>query len=132
VFMVSKVFLPGMIERRAGSIVNVTSIAARIGGGGGSAHYGAAKGGVSSLTRGLAKEVAPYGIRVNGISPGFIETRFHASTPAERKAQLLTTIPLQRAGAAEDCVGAVLFLVSPGANYLTGEIIEINGGQLMD
>jgi 3-oxoacyl-[acyl-carrier protein] reductase len=132
VFLVSNAFLPNMIERQSGCIVNVASIAGRNGGGGGSVPYGSAKGGVIALTFGLAQEVAKYGIRVNGVNPGVIDTRFHQRfTPQQRLEQLANMIPLHRLGTAEECAQVVLFLASPAASYITGEVIEVNGGQLV-
>lgn len=111
-------------------VVNVSSIAAHTGGGPHAFAYAAAKGGVISLTRGLARELGPRGIRVNGIAPGTITTPFHErfSTPEGLEA-VRRTVPLQRLGTPEDCAGAVLFLVSPLSAFLTGETIEVNGGQ---
>lgn len=128
VFFATRAALPHM--RDGGRIVNVSSVAARHGGGPGAFAYAAAKGGVMTLTRGLAKELAPRNIRVNTIAPGVIETPFHDkfSTP-----ELLETfrkaIPLGRLGTPEECAGAVLYLVSPLASYVTGQTIDINGGQ---
>lgn len=111
-------------------IVNVTSVAARHGGGPGAYAYAAAKGGVMTLTRGLAKELAPRNIRVNAIAPGVIDTPFHEkmSTP-ELLESFRKGIPLGRLGTPDECAGAVLYLVSPLASYITGETIDINGGQ---
>jgi len=128
VFFATKAALPhlGLGAR----IVNVSSIAARHGGGPGALAYAAAKGGVMTLTRGLAKELATRNIRVNAIAPGVIDTPFHErySTP-----ELLETfkkgIPLGRLGTPDECADAVLYLVSPLASYITGQTIDINGGQ---
>jgi len=128
VFFATKAALPHLGD--GARIVNVSSVAARHGGGPGAFAYAAAKGGVMTLTRGLAKELASRNIRVNAISPGIIETPFHDkfSTP-----ELLETfrkgIPLGRLGTAEECAGAVLYLVSPLASYVTGQSIDVNGGQ---
>ena len=128
VFFATKAALPHL--GNGARIVNVSSIAARHGGGPGAFAYAAAKGGVMTLTRGLAKELASRNIRVNAIAPGVIETPFHDkfSTP-----ELLETfrkgIPLGRLGTSEECAGAVLYLVSPLASYVTGQSIDINGGQ---
>lgn len=113
-----------------GRIVNVTSIAAHTGGSVGAAAYASAKGGVVTLTRSMALELAPRQITVNAISPGVIMTRFHErhSTP-ERLTSFLSQIPLGRLGTAEDCAAAVVFLASPAAAFITGEVLEINGGQ---
>jgi 3-oxoacyl-[acyl-carrier protein] reductase len=120
-------------QGRGGSIVNVSSIAARNGGGPGAYLYAGAKGFVSTATRGLAKELAPDRIRVNAVSPGVIQTPFHDrfSTP-----QLLESfkaaIPLARIGEPDDCVGAFLYLASEQlSGYVTGQILEVNGGQYM-
>jgi 3-oxoacyl-[acyl-carrier protein] reductase len=121
------------LRRQGGVIVNTSSIAARNGGGPGSGLYAAAKAFVSNLTRGLAKELASDGIRVNAVAPGVIATPFHErfSTPGQMAA-MVATIPMGRAGTAEDCVGAYLFLASETlSRYVTGQVIEVNGGQLM-
>jgi 3-oxoacyl-[acyl-carrier protein] reductase len=113
-----------------GRIVNMSSLAARNGGGPGAAAYAAAKAGLLGLSRGLAKELAPRGITVNAVAPGLIlETPFHDTfnTEAGRQAAI-ATIPLQRGGVPNDVAGAVLFLVSDLAGFITGEVTEINGG----
>ncbi|MGH2316417.1 SDR family NAD(P)-dependent oxidoreductase [Planococcus sp. SE5232] len=133
VVQVTQSVLPLMKQQKTGAIINMTSIAARNGGGGGAVTYAAAKGAVSTLTRGLAKELAENGIRVNGIAPGVIETPFHErySTP-ELVEKMVASAPLGRAGTAEEIAGAALYLASELASYVTGEIIEVNGGMLMD
>jgi 3-oxoacyl-[acyl-carrier protein] reductase len=120
-------------ETKTGSIINTTSIAARTGGSGGAGIYGSAKAFVSNLTRVLARELAPFGIRVNAVAPGVILTPFHErySTP-EQLAAIKGSIPLGRLGTPEDCVGAFEFLADDRMSaYITGQIIEVNGGQLM-
>jgi 3-oxoacyl-[acyl-carrier protein] reductase len=122
--------LPGMLSRGSGAIVNMASVAARNGGSSGNALYGAAKAAVATWTRGLAKEVARSGVRVNAMSPGVIATRFHErfSTP-ESFANLVAAIPVGRAGVAADLVGPALFLASDMmSGYVTGQILEVNGG----
>ena len=98
-------------------------------GGTGAAHYAAAKGAIHTFTRALAKEVAPHGIRVNGVAPGLIATRFHDrfSTPDKRQATVAQT-PLRREGTPTDVAGACLYLASDLAAFVTGEIVEVNGG----
>ena len=125
--------LPGMQTRGSGAIVNVTSQAARTGGSLGTGLYASTKAYISTFTRALAKEAVAYGVRVNGLSPGVIQTPIHDRfTPPELMEQLRTMIPMQRIGRAEECVGAVLFLVSEEmASYVTGQIIEVNGGLVM-
>ncbi|WP_274650840.1 SDR family NAD(P)-dependent oxidoreductase [Paenibacillus humicola] len=133
VYLVTKEALPLLRQAGKGRIINVTSVAARNGGGFGSLAYAASKGGVSTLTRGMAKDLVEYGITVNGIAPGVIATPFHDRySPPEIRSKALTTIPMGREGTPEESVGAALFLASDYASYLTGEIIEVNGGQLMD
>jgi 3-oxoacyl-[acyl-carrier protein] reductase len=113
-----------------GRIVNMSSLAARNGGGSGAVAYAAAKAGLLGLTRGLAKELAPWGITVNAVAPGLIlETPFHTTFNTEEGRQAaIATIPLQRGGVPNDVAGAVLFLVSDLAGFITGEVTEINGG----
>lgn len=126
--------VPPMRSRgEGGSIINVTSIAARHGGGPGAFLYAGAKGFVSTATRGLAKELVPDRIRVNAVSPGVIDTPFHErySTPQMMEA-FKTVIPMGRVGTADECVGAFLYLASESlSSYVTGQIIEVNGGQYM-
>jgi 3-oxoacyl-[acyl-carrier protein] reductase len=132
VYLCSQAALPMMKRQGKGKIINVTSVAARNGGGPGSVAYATAKGGVSTLTRAMAKELISEGILVNGIAPGVITTPFHDRyTPPEVREQMAKSIPIGREGTPEETIGAVLFLASPAADYLVGEIIEINGGQLM-
>jgi 3-oxoacyl-[acyl-carrier protein] reductase len=116
-----------------GSIINVSSIAARHGGGPGSVIYAAAKGFIATATRGWAKELVKDGIRVNAVSPGVIATPFHDRySTAEQLAAMQATIPMNRIGSPEECVGAFLYLASEQlSGYVTGQIIEVNGGQYM-
>ena len=132
VFLCSKAVLPMMKRQGSGRIINVTSVAARNGGGPGSAAYASAKGGVSTLTRAMAKELVSDNILVNGVAPGVITTPFHDRfTPPDVRENMAAAIPMGREGTPEEVAGAVLFLASPWADYLVGEIIEVNGGQLM-
>ena len=120
-------------QGRGGNIINVTSIAARHGGGPGSVIYAATKGFVSTATRGWAKELVGDRIRVNAVSPGVVMTPFHErfSTPELLKS-MQATIPMNRLGEPDECSGAFLFLASDAmSSYVTGQLIEINGGQLM-
>lgn len=121
------------LKKNGGTIINTSSLAARNGGGPGATLYGASKGFVSTITRGLAKELAKDKIRVNAVAPGIILTPFQErySTPEQLKA-LMAGIPMGYGGSAEECVGAYLFLASDMlSGYLTGQVIEVNGGQLM-
>jgi 3-oxoacyl-[acyl-carrier protein] reductase len=121
-----------MIERQKGAIINVVSIAGRNGGGPGAGPYAAAKGGLITYTKSLAKELAPHGVRVNAISPGVIDTPFHEvfSTP-EMMRNFVAMIPLGRVGTPIECAKVVAFLASDAASYVVGETIEVNGGQMM-
>jgi 3-oxoacyl-[acyl-carrier protein] reductase len=121
------------LAKNGGFVINTTSIAARNGGANGAMIYAAAKGFVSTITKGHAKELIGEKIRVNGVSPGVITTPFHErySTPDALEA-IRKTIPAGRLGVAEDCVGAYLFLASEMlSSYVVGQIVEVNGGQLM-
>jgi 3-oxoacyl-[acyl-carrier protein] reductase len=132
VFLCSKAVLPMMKRQGSGRIINMTSVAARNGGGPGSAAYATAKGGVSTLTRAMAKDLVSDNILVNGVAPGVITTPFHDRfTPPDVRENMAAAIPMGREGTPEEVAGAVLFLASPWADYLVGEIIEVNGGQLM-
>ncbi len=128
VFWACRAALPHL--RRGARIVNAASIVAHTGGGHHSYPYAAAKGGVISLTRGLANELAPRGIRVNAISPGTIDTPFQTrfSSP-ERLAEIRAATPMQRLGSAAECADAILYLVSDLSAFVTGEVLEVNGGQ---
>lgn len=126
----SRTALPALVASK-GAIVNTGSISGRTGGSAGSSLYSAAKAFQASLARSLATELAPHGIRVNAVSPGTVDTDFHQrySTP-DKLAQTAARIPLKRLGTAQDCVGAYLFLASGRlAGYITGQVIEVNGGQ---
>mgnify|MGYP001163168660 FL=1 len=132
VFYVSQAVLPLMKPLGKGCIINVSSIAARTGGGPGSFIYAAAKGGVTTLTRGMARELAEYDIRVNAIAPGVISTPFHDRfSPPPIRESYAKQILLGREGTAEETAWAALFLASDQASYITGEMIDVNGGQLM-
>ena len=131
-FLCSQAVAASMMERKTGAIVNVSSIAGRNGGALGSIHYSTAKGGLITLTKGFAKELAPYGVRVNAVSPGVIDTPYHErfSTPEAMKGYV-AGIPLGRVGTPEEVASVIAFLASDAASYLSGETIEINGGMLM-
>ena len=128
-FLACQSALRSMEPRKSGTIVLMSSLAAFDGGGPGASHYAATKGAVATYVRALAKEVGPLGIRVNGVAPGLIGTRFHDvfSTTEGRKATVERT-PLRREGTPKDVAEAVLFLASDSSSYLSGEIIQINGG----
>jgi 3-oxoacyl-[acyl-carrier protein] reductase len=128
-FLCCRAALRHMEPRKAGDLILMSSLAAHDGGGFGASHYAASKGALLTYTRALAKEVGPLGIRVNGIAPGLIATRFHDTfTPPEGRKATVERTPLRREGTPEDVAGAALFLASPAASFLTGETIEVNGG----
>ena len=133
VFFACRTVAKIMEAQRSGSIINTTSVAARNGGGGGAGLYGSAKGFVSTITRVLAKELAPFGVRANAVAPGVIMTPFHQRySNAEQLEASRQTIPLGRIGTPEECVGAYQFLADDSmSGYITGQVIEVNGGQIM-
>jgi 3-oxoacyl-[acyl-carrier protein] reductase len=129
--MCTKYAVPHMAK--GGAIINLTSVAARHGGGPGASLYAGSKGFVSTATKGLAKELVGRQIRVNAVAPGVITTPFHDkfTTPEQLEAMRLT-IPMGRLGEADECVGAFIYLASNKlSGYVTGQIIEVNGGQYM-
>lgn len=128
-----RAIIPVFRRQGGGNIINVTSIAARNGGGPGVVLYAATKGFVSTLTRGLAKELVGDKVRVNGVAPGVILTPLHdRHTPQATLDALRATIPMGRLGTPDECAGAFLYLASDAASgYVTGQILEVNGGQLM-
>jgi 3-oxoacyl-[acyl-carrier protein] reductase len=132
-FVVSNVVMPDMKKKKAGKIINLSSQAAHDGGGGGAAAYAAAKGGIWTFTKSLAKELAPFGITVNCVSPGFIgQTAFHNTfTPKEVHEKVPSMVPLGRAGKPADIANVVLFMASSLSDYMTGQTIEVNGGLYM-
>ena len=124
---------PAMMEQRSGAIVNVASVAARNGGSLGIIPYASAKAAVLCMTKGLAKELIPYGIRVNAVNPGVIDTPFHErfTSPAQMQA-LVSGIPQGRSGKAPEIASVIAFLASEDASHVVGETIEVNGGMRMD
>jgi 3-oxoacyl-[acyl-carrier protein] reductase len=121
-----------LLEKVGGAIINLGSIAGSDGGGPGSGHYACAKAYVHNLTRHMARDLGPRGIRVNAIAPGVIATPFHAATPPERMEAMKKAVHLGRVGVPEDCVGPILFLASRAmSGYVTGQILHVNGGQFM-
>ena len=115
---------------KGGVIINISSVAARLGSPGEYVHYAASKGAVDAMTIGLAKEVAKEGIRVNAVRPGLIETDIHASSgDANRVERLTSKVPMQRGGSAKEVAEAILWLASDNASYTTGSFIEVSGGR---
>jgi len=131
IFLVTKAALP-YLKKSKGNIVNIGSVGGHTGGADGSGLYCSAKAAVATETIAMAKEFAKYGIRVNSVLPGFIETRFHEQfSTAERRKEVARQTPLGRNGTAEDVAKAILFLAGDAASFITGEYIAVNGGLYM-
>ena len=130
VFRLSKAVLRGMMKARKGRIVNIASVVGLIGNPG-QANYCAAKAGIGGFTRSLAREVASRGITVNVVAPGFIATDMTRALPEAQREALAAQIPLGRLGTPEDIAEAVCFLAGPGAAWITGETVNVNGGMHM-
>jgi 3-oxoacyl-[acyl-carrier protein] reductase len=130
VFNCTKVFIDQMLARNYGRVVNITSVIGQIGNFG-QANYAASKAGVAAFTKSLAKELASKGVTVNAVAPGFIETEMMGAIPEGVRKRLLDQIPLKRFGTAEEVGRAVVYLVSPDGDYVTGAELSINGGLLM-
>ena len=124
--------LPHMAARKQGCVVNISSSAAKTPHPTAAASYGASKGALDALTRQLALEMAPYGIRVNAVCPGAVETEMTKQWSEEYRQKKLNSIPLGRLGRPEEVAALVCFLASDAAGYITGETININGGSYMD
>ncbi len=131
VFRLSRGVMRGMMKARFGRIVNISSVVG-YSGNAGQANYCAAKAGVAGLSRSLARELGSRNITVNCVAPGFIATDMTHGLSDEQKAAMISAIPLARAGTPEDVAGAVAFLISPAASYVTGTTIHVNGGMFMD
>lgn len=131
VFRMSRGVMRGMMKARFGRIVNITSVVG-YSGNAGQANYCAAKAGVAGMTRSLARELGSRNITVNCVAPGFIATDMTHALTEEQKKAMLASIPLGRAGTPDDIAGAVSFLVSPTAAYITGTTVHVNGGMFMD
>ena len=131
-FFLSQAVLRGMVERRSGVIINMSSVAARFGGGVGALAYSSAKAAMSTMTKGLTKEFGPQGIRVNCISPGTVDTGYHRSfSTAEGLDGVRAATPIGRLGTSEEIADLVVFLASDHATFIHGQTIEINGGFFM-
>ncbi len=131
VFLATQAALP-YLKKSKGCIINIGSIGGHTGGGEGAGLYAAAKAAVATETIAMANEFARYGIRVNSVLPGFIQTRFHQRfSSAERRKKIAEQTPLGRNGTAEDVAKAILFLASDAASFITGEYIAVNGGLYM-
>ena len=129
-FLTIQQVLPGMMKERWGRIVNISSVVGESGNAG-QANYVASKAGLIGLTKAIAQEMGSRGVTVNAVAPGFIDTDMTAVLSAEMKEKILTTIPLKRLGASEDVAAAVRFLCSEEAGYITGHVLDVNGGMYM-
>lgn len=126
-FLMTQAVVPHMPA--GSSIVNLTSLAGRDGGGGGASAYSASKGALMTFTRSMAKELGPDGIRVNALAPGMIDTTFHDTfTPDAARRNVEASVPVRRQGTSEDCANLVVYLASDKAAYITGANVDINGG----
>jgi 3-oxoacyl-[acyl-carrier protein] reductase len=131
-FFLSQKVIPGMMEKRSGTIVNVASLAAKRGGVTSGMNYASSKGGVIVITKGFAKYCAPHGIRVNAVVPSFCDTPMLRSIPEAERKRALEAVPLGRAAKPREVASAILFLASDEASFITGEILDVDGGLLMD
>ncbi len=130
--LISKAVLPHMVERGRGYIVNISSVAARNGGGLGAIAYSSAKAALSAMNKGLAKEFAPAGVRVNGVSPGTIDTNYHRTFSTDQMLDgVRKATPLGRLGTSEEVADVIVFLCSKEAAFIQGQMIEVNGGFLL-
>ncbi len=130
VFRMSKACLRGMMKAKKGRVINIASVVGETGNPG-QTNYSAAKAGIFGFTKSMAREVASRGITVNAVAPGFIDTDMTKVLPEEQKQALMSSIPLNRLGQPEEIAAAVAFLASPGAGYITGFTLDVNGGMYM-
>ncbi len=129
-FNMTRVVSKGMIKRRSGSIINLSSVVGVMGNAG-QANYASAKAGVIGFTKAVAKELAPRGVRVNAVAPGFIDTQMTAKLAEKAREALLAQIPMGMLGRPEDVATVIRFLAGPGAGYVTGQVIVVDGGMVM-
>jgi 3-oxoacyl-[acyl-carrier protein] reductase len=129
-FLCSQAVLPGMMRNRWGRIINITSVVGQAGSAG-QTNYAASKAGLIGFTKALAQEMASRGITVNAVAPGYIATDMTAVLPEEVRQKILATVPLGRMGKPDEIAGAVKFLASEDAAYITGQVLAVNGGMYM-
>jgi len=128
----AKAVVPIMKNQRYGKIINVSSVAGKVGDIASAPSYGSSKGAINALTKSLARELAEYGICVNAVAPHAIETEMSSEWPEKKRREIIAQIPLKRLGRPEEVAAAILFLASDEASFITGEILDVNGGYLMD
>jgi len=129
-FLFTKAVARPMMKQESGVIVNISSIIGLIGNAG-QCNYAASKAGVIALTKSSAKELAPRGVRVNAVAPGFIETKMTEVLPEDVRKKMLENIPMKRFGAPADVAKVVLFLASEASSYMTGQVLSVSGGMIM-
>jgi 3-oxoacyl-[acyl-carrier protein] reductase len=129
-FYMTRAVSKGMIKQRSGSIVNLASVVGVMGNAG-QANYASAKAGIIGFTKAVAKELAPRGVRVNAVAPGFIDTAMTAKLPKKARESLMGQIPLGKLGQPEDVASVIRFLASPASSYVTGQVLVVDGGMVM-
>jgi NAD(P)-dependent dehydrogenase (short-subunit alcohol dehydrogenase family) len=133
VFLCTKAVYPYMMDQKSGKIINIASVAGKRGGGlFGKSAYSASKGGVISFTKAVAREAGEFGINVNAVTPGFTDTEMVTGMSQDQKESVINSIPMRRAGKPEDIAKAVCFLASSDSDYISGEIMDVDGGIMMD
>jgi 3-oxoacyl-[acyl-carrier protein] reductase len=130
-FNCTREVVPLMIKQGGGKIINVSSVVGRMGDIASAPSYGTSKGAINTFTKSLARELAPYGINVNAVAPHAIETEMSQEWSEEKRQQIVEAIPMKRLGQPEEVAEAVAFLASDGANFITGHVLDVNGGYLM-
>jgi 3-oxoacyl-[acyl-carrier protein] reductase len=131
-FNCAKEVVPPMIKQGEGKIINISSVVGKMGDIASAPSYGTSKGAMNTFTKSLARELAPYGINVNAVAPHAIETDMSREWSEEKRRQIVEAIPLKRLGKPEEVAEVVAFLASDGAGFITGQILDVNGGYLMD